>query len=76
MRFFSIKRKPNQQDIGKLIIDKALECMHIQAQARARDLLCYDCLDQRCQTGRICKAFLTMTDSIAWEIIAEKAELN
>lgn len=63
-------------DTGKLIEDKALERVRIQAQSVARDFLCYDCIDKRCLNDSICKAFLTLTDSFAWEIIAEKAELN
>ena len=64
------------QELGDLVTGKALEQVRIQAQARARDFLCDDCLDQRCRTGSLCKAFLTLTDSFAWEMVAEKAELN
>ena len=76
MRFFFIKGKAKQQDPGKLVLDKALERVIAQAQARVREQLCYDCLDQRCQTGSVCKAYLCCVDSVAWEITAEKAELN
>lgn len=66
----------NQHEPGELVTNKALERVRIQAQSVAKDFLCHDCIDKRCLSGSICKAFLTLTDSFAWEIIAEKAELN
>ena len=63
-------------EIGRLVVDKALGKVRIDAQDRARAFLCYECLDKRCLTGSICKAFIQITDSIAWEIMAERAELN
>jgi len=76
MRLFFIKPKQQPPEPGIIVLDKALERVRTQAQVRVRELLCSDCLDQRCLTGSVCKAFLTCVDSIAWEMTAEKAELN
>jgi hypothetical protein len=58
------------------ILDKLLQGVNCQAKARAKDFLCSDCLDRRCQKGRTCNAFLTLTDSFAIEIVASNCELN
>ncbi len=65
-----------QEHIRQYVENKALEQVRIQAQAIARDFLCTDCSDKRCLTGSICKAFIMLTESFAWEIIARRAELN
>ena len=65
-----------KQEPAVSVVDRALEQVRLAAQQQARDFLCYDCIDKRCLNGSICKAFITMTDSMAWEMIAEKAELN
>ena len=62
--------------IALRIEDKALEMVMPQAQSRAREFLCRDCLDKRCHTGLPCRAFTLISKSYAWEIVAEKAELN
>ncbi len=61
---------------GALVATKATEQMRIKAQARARDFLCYDCVDQRCRNDSFCPAFFTVTEDIAWELIAIAAEMN
>jgi hypothetical protein len=63
-------------DIADKVLDRALETVRGEAQIRARDYLCRNCLDQRCLTGSICKAFIKLTNSFAWEIIAKEAENN
>jgi len=75
LRFF-IRHKKQEVDVGNLVIDKALEKARIRAQVIAREILCDDCLDRRCQTGSLCKAFFAMTDSIAWDITSGNAEDN
>jgi len=65
-----------QERIRKYVEAKALEQVRVHAQKYAREFLCRDCLDKRCLTGSICRAFIIITDQVAWEIIAEKAELN
>jgi len=75
MRFI-IRRKKQKVDVGNLVIEKALEQARVRAQVIARGILCEDCLDRRCQTGSVCKAFFAMTDSIAWDITAGNAEEN
>lgn len=66
----------NIVDAGKQVEDKALEKVRIQAQAKARDFLCYDCSDQRCRNDSFCPAFFTVTEDIARELINIAAELN
>jgi len=60
------------QSIETITLQKVMP----QAQSRARDFLCHDCLDRRCLAGLPCKAFAQISKSYAWEIVAEKAELN
>lgn len=62
--------------IAQTIENKILEIVMPQAQSRARDFLCHDCLDKRCLAGLPCRAFSQISKSYAWEIVAEKAELN
>ncbi len=62
--------------LAQRIEDITLEMVMPQAQSRTRDFLCRDCLDKRCLSGLPCKAFNLITKSYAWEIVAEKAELN
>lgn len=62
--------------LAQRIEDITLEMVMPQAQSRTRDFLCRDCLDKRCLAGLPCKAFNLITKSYAWEIVAEKAELN
>jgi len=72
---FKRKVKPSTIDID-LIENKALERVMPLARQRARDYLCRDCLDRRCLTDSVCRAFIQIARSYAWEIVAEKAELN
>ena len=58
------------------IEERALEVVMPQAQSRARDFLCPDCLDRRCLANLKCNAFILLSKGYAWEIVAEKAELN
>ena len=58
------------------IIDKALQRVHALTEARARAFLCPDCIDKRCEQGRVCKMFNRMVEAFAWEITAEGAENN
>lgn len=78
MSFWLIKHRHAQppKDISGEIIDKALERYRVQAQEQVRQFLCTDCLDQRCRTGPVCNAFCALTDSIAWEMSAGRAEMN
>lgn len=77
MRLFFIRDKHQQApDAGQQVMDKSLEQVRIEAQKEVRETLCHDCLDQRCRTGSLCKAFLTFTDAVAWEILARRAENN
>jgi len=62
--------------LAQSIENIAIEMAMPQAQSKARDFLCRDCLDKRCLAGLPCKAFNLITQSYAWEIVAEKAELN
>jgi len=59
-----------------LIEQKALERVMSQAQEKTRAEICQDCLDRRCESGEICREFLRLSKSYAWEIVSEKAELN
>ena len=63
-------------DTSEVIVNKATEQMRIKAQAKARDFLCHDCIDQRCRNDSICPAFMTVTEDITWELIAIAAEKN
>lgn len=54
----------------------AIEMVMPEAKSRAREFLCHDCLDKRCLAGLPCKTFTLISKSYAWEIVAEKAELN
>lgn len=78
MNFWIIKHKHAQppKDISSDIINKALERYHISAQEKVREILCHDCLDRRCLSGSKCKAFLTFTDSVAWDMSAGNADMN
>lgn len=62
--------------VAQLVDDKALEMVMPEARSRARAFLCRDCLDRRCLANLPWKTFILLTKSYAWEIIAEKAELN
>lgn len=62
--------------VAQRIEDMALKNVMPQAQNRARDFLCQDCLDRRCLINMPCRAFILVSKSYAWEIVAEKAELN
>ena len=62
--------------IAQAVENKALEIVVSQAEHKTRSFLCTDCLDRRCLKGIVCKAFHLLTQSYAWEIVAEKAELN
>jgi len=64
------------EEIGVLIERVALQDLMDEAMIKARQDLCQDCLDRRCETGQICKEFLRRSKSYAWESAAEKAELN
>jgi len=46
------------------------------AEVRARAFLCGDCIDKRCKSGRVCKAYDRQVEACAWEIAAEGAEKN
>lgn len=61
---------------GEAVVDEALERVRIQAQQQARDYLCPSCMDKRCLNGSICKAFLMVTDEIAWQLAANNAAIN
>jgi len=67
-----VTNKMTQEEIE----NKTLEAVMPQAQSRARNFLCPDCRDRRCLTNLKCKAFILLSQSYAWEIVAEKAELN
>jgi len=65
----------NKCDI-QVIETIALERVMPLAEEKARDFLCSDCRDVRCQLGAICNAFKMTSRSFAWEIVAANAELN
>ena len=69
-----IIRNPTEK--GNPIDQIALDRVAPEAHRRAKEYLCPECLDQKCQAGLICKAYNLIVDSFAWEIVAEKAELN
>ena len=71
-----LKRKGKGLLATELIEEKALERLMPQAQERTRKYLCQDCRDRRCLNGSECKAFDILSKTYAWEIVAEKAELN
>ena len=73
-----LKRKGKEKALltAELIEQKALERVMSLAQERARREICQDCLDQRCLTGSECKEFARRSKAYAWEMVAEKAELN
>lgn len=64
------------KDPGTAIENKAIERYREEAMKEAKEFLCPDCLDQRCRTGSPCNALLVLTDGIAWEKAAGKAEMN
>lgn len=66
----------NREEIAGVIERAALQDLTDEAQERTRQDICIDCLDRRCEQNRICKEFLRRTKCYAWEIAAEKAELN
>lgn len=68
--------KKHLPNTGALVEEKALERYRVQAQQQVREFLCKDCPDQRCRTGSLCAAFLTLTDSVAWAMSAGNAEMN
>ena len=62
--------------VTELVEQKALERVMSQAQEKAREEICQDCRDRRCLIGSECKEFARRSKAHAWEIVAEKAELN
>ena len=72
----NISNRKHLPDTGTLVEEKALERYRVQAQQQVREFLCKDCPDQRCRTGSVCKAFLILTDGVAWTMSAGKAEMN
>ena len=65
-----------KEKIWETIENLVLQNLMDKAMSKATQDLCEDCLDHRCQAGRICKEFLRRSKSYAWEMVAEKAELN
>lgn len=65
-----------KEQIAETIERVALQDLMKQGMAKTREDICQDCLDRRCESGKICKEFLRRSKYYAWEIIAEKAELN
>jgi len=73
-----LKRKGKEKTLltTELIEQKALERVMPLAQGKIREQICQDCRDRRCLTGSECKTFNLLSKAYAWEIVAEKAELN
>jgi len=65
-----------KEEIGEAIERVALQDLMEAGKSKARQDICLDCLDRRCESGRVCKEFLRRSKSYAWEIASEKAELN
>jgi hypothetical protein len=61
---------------SELVERKALDSVRLHARNRAEEELCSDCLDHRCTSDKRCKTFERLSDSYAWEILADSAELN
>jgi len=62
--------------VAETVVGRALEREREKALVRAREFLCKDCPDRRCLNNSICKAFVMLVESFAWEEVAKQAELN
>ena len=67
---------PTKEATGDIIERVALQGLMDKAINKTREDICRDCLDRRCEQGRTCKEFLRRSKCYAWELAAEKAELN
>lgn len=77
MALDSFSKKPlAKEEIGEAILQIALFDLMDVAEERTRKDICQDCLDRRCEAGKICQEYLRRLESYAWEIAGEKAELN
>ena len=64
------------EERGKIIEVIATGKVAEQAIVRTQEYLCQECLDRRCDKGQPCRAFEEIMKGFAWEIMAERAELN
>ena len=73
-----LKQKDQRKPLstGELVEQKALARVMLLAQEKTEEQICQDCLDRRCLTGSECREFARRSKAHAWEIVAEKAELN
>jgi hypothetical protein len=77
MNFHRPSSRPmTKEQVGEKVEKAALQRLMDRAEEQARQDICQDCLDRRCEKGRVCKEFLRRSKSYAWEIASEKAELN
>ena len=70
------KRKPTKEEIAETIEYIAILGLMDEAETKTRQDICRNCIDRRCESGRICREFLRRSKSYAWEIMARDAELN
>jgi len=70
------KRKRAKEEIAETIEYILLLDLIDEAEAKTRQDICQDCIDRRCESGRICREFLRRSKSYAWEIAARNAEVN
>lgn len=65
-----------KEQVGDMVEKEALRELLDKGIEMARQDICQDCLDRRCESGRTCKEFLRRSKAYAWEIAAERAILN